>query len=250
MLLGSLQDIHGVMHMPPRLIPSNPNLDNYIYLLKGNSLLWLKNTLIVVLGTIVLSVFLSLSAGYSFSVFTFKLKKYMWLAYLFGMMIPRISLLIPLYVIVKELGLSGSIPAVIFPVVFTPMGIYLAKNYFDSIPKSILESARMDGASEWQILYHIVAPISKPIISALSLFSGIGALQDYVWQMLVLQKEERQTLLVGLMRTAMLRSGTDTYINPVGRSFAVGILLFLPLLIIFLVANRYFVESLGGAIKE
>jgi len=206
--------------------------------------------MIVVVSTILISVTLSVSAGYVFSVYKFKFKKQLWLLYLAQMMIPKISLLIPLYVIMKHLHLSGKQLAVILPAALSPMGIYLAKNYFDSIPKSIIESARIDGASEFQILRFIVAPISKPIIAALSLFAGIGSLQDYLWQMLVLQKPERQTLLVGLMRKAAERGTTEMGVNPIGRSFAAGILLLFPLLLIFLAANKYFVESLGGAIKE
>jgi len=250
MFTGSLQDIHGVMVMPPRFIPHNPNLDNYRYLLKNNAIMWGKNTTIVVLGTVITSVIISIATGYAFATYKFKLKKALWMVLLSQMMIPRISLLIPLYIVMKNLHLSGKLLAVILPVALTPMGIYLARNYFESIPKSIIESARIDGATEIQILRLIVIPISKPIISALSLFAGIGALQDYIWQSLVLQKVELQTLLVGLMRMAMERGGGELNINPVGRSFAVGILLLLPLLIIFLIANKYFTESLGGAVKE
>lgn len=251
MLIGSLQDIHGVMQMPPRMIPANPNLQNYFYLLADNALLWLKNTIIVVVSTVIISVTLSVTAGYVFSMYKFKFKKELWLLYLAQMMIPRISLLIPLYVIMKHLHISGTQMAVILPVALSPMGVYLSRNYFDSIPKSIIESARMDGATELQILRYIIAPISKPIIAALSLFAGIGSLQDYLWQMLVLQKPERQTLLVGLMRKAAERGGLgELGVNPVGRSFAVGILLLLPLVVIFLFANRYFVEGISGAVKE
>lgn len=250
MFIGSLQDIHGVMRMPPRFLPNDPNLKNYVYLLAGNVMIWLKNTIIVVMGTIFISVFLSITAGYVFSMYKFKGKKVLLTAYLSQLMIPRISLLIPLFVIVKKLHIPGSHMAVIFPIVFSPMGIYLAKNYFDSIPKSIMESARMDGATESQILRLIVVPISKPIVAALSLFSGIGALQDYIWQSLVLQKEARQTLLVGLMRVAMARGGGELNVNPIGRSFATGVLLLLPLLIIFLFANKYFIQGVSGAVKE
>lgn len=250
MFIGSLQDIHGIMKMPPNMIPYRPNLDNYMYLLAQNALIWFKNTIIVVVSTILISVTLSISAGYVFSMYKFKLKKQLWLLYLAQMMIPRISLLIPLYVIMKHLHLSGKQLAVILPIALSPMGVYLARNYFDSIPKSIIESARIDGASEFQILRFIVAPISKPIIAALSLFSGIGALQDYLWQMLVLQKPERQTLLVGLMRKAAERGTTEMGVNPIGRSFATGILLLLPLVVIFLFANKFFVEGISGAVKE
>jgi len=250
MATGSLQDSRGFIVMPPRIFPLSPNLDNYAYLLKDDIGIWLKNTLIVTISTVLLSVFISATTGYSFAIFDFKFKKIIFTLFLIPMMIPRISLIIPLFVIVKNLKIPGTLMAVVLPNVFSPLGIYLARNYFQSIPKSILESARIDGASELKILKSIVIPVSKPIISALSLFSAIGALQDYIWQMLVLQKPFNQTLLVGLMKKTMARGTTEFNINPVGRSFAAGIILLLPLLIIFIIANKYFTESLGGAVKE
>lgn len=252
MIVGSFQNLQGVMVMPPKLIPSHPILDNYIYLLKDDFFILAKNTLVVVIGTVILSAFVSLSAGYAFAAFNFKLKKIIWMLFLSALMIPRISLIIPLFTIIKKLGIQGTLAAVILPIVFSPLGIYLARNYFESIPRSILESARIDGANEWQILWKIVTPVSKPIVSALSLFAGVGALQDYIWQMLVLQNPLKQTLLVGIMRKVMLRGIEDggINVNPVGRSFAAAIILLFPLLIIFIAANKYFINSLGGAIKE
>jgi ABC-type glycerol-3-phosphate transport system permease component len=128
--------------------------------------------------------------------------------------------------------------------------LYLARTYFETIPQSLLESARIDGATEFQVLGKIVFPISIPIITALSIFASVGALQDYIWQALVLQDPNKQTLLVGLMRYSMERGGGDLALNPIGRGLAVGTVLLLPLLVIFLLANRYFVSSIGGAVKE
>ena len=167
------------------------------------------------------------------------------------MMIPRISMLIPLFVIIKDLKLSGSLIATILPNSISPMEMYLARNYFESIPKSIIESARIDGANEWQILKMIIIPVSKPIISVIALFSGVFALQDYIWQMLVLVDENKQTLLVGIMKLVMRRGGdANLGVNPVGRSFAAGILLLFPLVVLFLIGNKYFIEGLQGAVKE
>lgn len=250
MFLGSLQNITKIMSMPPNIFPSNPSLYNYKLLLRPESGKWIINTLLVVTGSVTFSVISSLTSGYAFAYFNFPCKGLLWSAMLVRMMIPRISILIPLYVTMKKLGLSGTLLAVILPDAFSPFGMFLARNYFQSIPKELLESARLDGANEFEILRYVVAPVSKPIVSALALFAGIGALQDYIWQMLVLQDPTKQTLLVGVMRAAMERGGGELSLNPIGRGFAAGIVLFIPLLIIFLVANKYFTESLGGAIKE
>jgi len=250
MLVGSLQDINGVMKMPPDLFPKTVTAYNYISMLKWDIATWTMNTIIVFIGTVVLSVFVSCSGAYVFAFYRFKYKKFFWALFLIGIMIPRISLLIPLYVIMRKLGISGSLLAVVLPTVLSPVGLYLARNYFETVPISLLESARLDGANEFIILRKIVMPVSIPIVTALAVFSGIGALQDYLWQSLVLQSEQNQTLLVGLLKSVMQRGGGDLNINPIGRSLAVGMVLLLPLLLIFILANKYFVESIGGAVKE
>ncbi len=251
MLIGSFQDIHGIFIMPPNLFPKHIILDNYNILLKDNAFIWLKNTIIVTVVSVFLSIFLSTTSGYAFSVYNFKYKNLLWNILLIQMMIPRISLLIPWFVIMKDLKLSGTLTATTLPVVLSPMGMYLSRNYFESIPKSIIESARIDGANEWQILKMIIIPVSKPIISVLGLFAGVSVLQDYVWQMLVLSDVEKQTLIVGLIRQSMNRTGDiGLLVNPIGMSFAAGVILLFPLVVLFLIGNRYFIEGLQGAVKE
>jgi len=249
MVIGSFQDTHGVMKMPPQLIPTNSTLYNYQTIFKLDFIRWLGNSIIVTISTVILSVFISSCGGYVFAFYKFRFKKVLWSCLLIGLMVPRISFIIPLYVVIKKLGLSGTLAATILPIVFSPIGLYLARNYFETVPISLLESARLDGASEFLVLHKIVLPISKPIIAVLAVFASIGALQDYIWQALVLQIPERQTLLVGLMRFAMLRGG-EQGVNPIGRTLTVGTILLLPLLIIFILANKYFIDSIGGAIKE
>jgi ABC-type glycerol-3-phosphate transport system permease component len=250
MLTGSLQDIHGVMHMPPRLLPLHPTLANYAYLLRGSAVQWAMNTVVVVIASTLLSVFTSCTAGYAFAFYKFRGSRVLWLALLVGVMVPRISLLIPQFVVMRRLGLSGTLAAVILPAAYAPVSLYLARTYFETVPSSLLESARLDGASEWDVLRYVVGPVSRPIVTAVALFAAIGALQDFVWQSLVLQDESRQTLIVGLMRLAMKRGGGLLDVNPIGRGFAAGVLLLAPLVAVFAVANRYFVGSLGGALKE
>lgn len=249
MLIGSLQNNKGVMQMPPKLLPHDPTLMNYKALKNLNIVKWSANTLFVTIGTVFLSVLVSTTGGYVFAFFKFKFKNIIWAALLIGIMVPRISIIIPVYVIIKKLHLSGTLLATILPVVFSPMGLYLSRAYFETIPISLLEAARIDGASEFQVLSKIVLPVSMPIISALSIFAAVGSLQDYIWQALVLQDPDRQTLLVGLMRYSMERGG-DLGINPIGKALTVGVILLLPLLVIFLFANKYFVANIGGAVKE
>ena len=252
MFIGSFQDMQRLMVMPPKMLPNNPSINNYIFFFNNWPVIkWIYNTIFVTIFTVIISTTISLMTAYVFAFYKFSVKNILWPIFLIGIMLPRISLLIPMYIIIKNIGLSGQLWAVILPICFSPIGIYLARNYFESIPISLLESARLDGANELQILLHIVAPLSKSIVTALALFSSINVLQDYIWQMLVLQNEANQTLIVGLIKAAATRGGGELNVNPIGRQFATGVLLLLPLLIIFLIANKYFTKDmLSGAVKE
>jgi len=252
MVIGSFQDIYGLFIMPPQFIPRNPTLANYVWVLNQPLAVMLRNSGYVTVTTVILSVFISATGGYAFAFYKFPGKRILWPIALAGIMIPRMSMIIPLFVVCRKLGISGQLLAVILPASYMPVGMYLSRTYFESVPKSLLESARIDGASEAQILFRIVAPVSRPIITAIALFAGIQSLGDYLWQMLQLQRPRVHTLLIGLMRAVMLRGGGDgsTNINPVGRSLAVAVVLTVPMLLIFFVANKYFTTALGGATKE
>lgn len=250
MFIGGIQDIKGIMKMPPNLFPLHPVLDNYERIFKWDILPWSINTLINTAITTVVIIITICSAGYVFSFYKFKFKEILWSIFLIGFMIPRISLIIPQYVLMKQIGIPGTLLATILPIVFNPMMLYLTRNYFETVPKSLLESARLDGAHEGQILFHIVMPISKPIITAVAVFSAIGYMQDYIWQMLVLQKDENQTLLIGLTKSVRVLKDGLLGGFPYGQSMAVGTILMIPLIIIFLLANKYFVEGISGAMKE
>jgi len=248
MVIGSFQDIHGVFIMPPRPLPLHPTLENYRKLLSTDGVVrWAFNSVFVVACVVVLSVIVAAGAGYAFSAYRFPLKRVLWMLLLMGIMVPRISAIVPLFVVINRLKLSGTMIAAVLPVIASPINFYLARTYFESIPKQYIESARIDGASETQVLANIIVPVARPIIATIALFSGIAALGDYIWQMLILQDEKKYTLIVGLTKTIMKRGGADMgNLNPIGQSMAAGCILLLPILAIFLVANKYFTQTIQG----
>ena len=250
-VIGSLQDISGVMKMPPRLIPLTFTLSNYKAMAAWPLIKWTLNTVYLVLSTVAISIIVHVSAGYIFAFYKFKLKSLIWSLLLLGLIIPRMTLLIPWYVVVKQLGIAGTLTAVMLTSVYSPINLYLARNYFNSVPKGIMEAARIDGASDLMILLHIILPLALPIIVVIGLFTAVGALTDYVWPSLVLQKLNVQTLMTGMIKEIMRRGTTDMSINPIGKQFAVSVVLLAPLLFIFMTANRYFISGITvGGIKE
>jgi len=250
LFIGSFQDIYGIFVMPPRLFPISPTLKNYQWVFSHPIMMWLQNTLIVSTTTVFLSVLITITGGYAFAFYDFPMKRILWIIVLSGIMVPRMSLVIPRFMVLGKLQLNGTLASAILPAAYMPTGLYLARTYFETIPKSLMEAARIDGANDAQIMLMIIAPISRPILTAIALFSGINSLGDYLWQMLQLQRIEVQTLLIGLIRASMFRNSAEANVNPIGRSMAVAVILFIPLLLIFLVANKYFTSALSGAVKE
>jgi len=251
MFVGSMQNLNGVMRMPPKLFPYPFFLNNYLSFLDYPLMTWFKNTVWSLFVMVVISVFISSSTGYFFATTNFKFKEVFFAILLIGMLMPRISFLIPQYIILKKIHLSGMLIGVVLSSAYTSYGILLARNYFESIPKSLFEAAAIDGANDWDILFHIVLPITPPAIATLALSTSIFYLSDFIWQMLVLQNDKNMTLLIGMIKTTMqIQFSGSNGINPLGRMMAVGIILLIPLVIIFLIANKYFTSSRGGEIKE
>lgn len=250
MFIGSFQKLNGMMSMPPQLYPKEFTLTNYLSMFDFPVFTWIKNTFVSLFIIVLISTFISASTGYVFATTRFKGKELIWSILLLGLLMPRISMLIPQFMILKYLHISGTLLAIILSTAYTSYGTLLARNYFESIPKSIFEAAMIDGADDSQILYNIVIPISPPAIITLALSTSIFHLSDYLWQSLVLQKEQHQTLMIGLMKAISQFMANQYGINPLGRMMAVGIVLLFPLLIIFLIANKYYLSAKGGEIKE
>lgn len=252
--IGSLQNIMGIYLMPPRLIPLTPSFENYEKLLKKTPfLMWTLNTLILTSATALLSVGVTAMAGYAFSVYRFKGRTALWWLFLASLMIPRQSLIISMYVICRRLGISGLRLGAIYPLVFAAFHILLFRAFVDRIPGEMIDSARMDGAGEMRIILKITLPLCRPIIGALLLFKCVESMGDYLWQSLVLQADSKKTLLVGLLYAVSQRGGGQSWINvnPLGMKMTAGMVLFVPLLTIFVFSSRYFISGItAGGLKE
>jgi multiple sugar transport system permease protein len=247
MVTNSFTSAMAFLKMPPRMIPEAFTLKNYKIALSSPYLVrWLVNSCTILVSVIVLGVIVNGSAGYVFAYSKEKWAKILFWIMLTPIFVTGMILIIARFIVVGKLGLKGY-AAVIGMSVFWPTGIYLFKNYFQTIPGELIESARIDGASEWTILRRVVLPLSKPIIGAAVVFLGMGVLGDYIWQMLNLQEVSNRTFLVGLMQSTL-----DVYVvKNIGYNLAVGTLLFIPYIMIFAFSSKYFIEGLTtGGTKE
>lgn len=252
MLSSSLQPIKAFMRTPPLLYPATFTLDNYRRIVSLDYVgRWVVNTAIVVGVTVVAGAVVNGLAGYVFAFGRFRGRNILFWFMLAPMFVTRYALVVPQFVVVHALGLKN-LAAVIPMTLLWPVGIYLTRNYFQSIPVSLLESARIDGAGEWAIFRHVVLPVSKPVVACSVIFLGINALQDFMWQMLLLQDKEWRTLIVGLISSLYVAaSGTfERAVKNIGFDMAVGVTLLIPMVLLFVFASRYFIESLAGGVKE
>jgi ABC-type glycerol-3-phosphate transport system permease component len=206
---------------------------------------------LIVVATTLLSVTVSSLAGYAFAAFRFPGREALFWLFLSGIMITRYALFVPLFVVLSRLGLRG-IPALVLSSAFDPMGIYWFRNYMAShVPGSYCESARLDGAGELQILGHIMAPLCTPIVASLIVYKAVVTMQDYVWQMIVLLREDWYTLMLGLARAAFTTQIQDGYSADYSMEATSSMLMLLPLILIFAFTSKYFIKGIGdGGVKE
>ena len=234
--------------------PKGYTLANYIKLFTDRNVLnfprMFANTLIIAVFTCIISTFFVLSVSYSLSRMRFKLRKpYMNLAMILGLF-PRFMAMIAEYYILKALGLTeGSAVRLALIIVYsagTGLGFQIAKGYFDTIPRSVDGAAIMDGATQWQVFTRITMPLSKPIIIYTVMTSFIAPWVDFIFAKVIVRANADQfTVAIGLWN--MLQK---EYINQWYTSFAAGaVIISLPIAILFVYMQKFYVEGMSGAVK-
>ncbi len=204
------------------------------------------NTIVVAVGTTVISVAVAAPAGYAFAKTQLKHASWLFYLYLFGITLPIESIIVPLFFQVKDLGLVNSHLGLILALVGTgvPFGVYLMRSFFRDLPDALGEAARLDGASEWEIFFRIMMPLAKPGLLALGVFSFLGAWNEYFLSILLLITEDTRTIPLGLVRFQ------QTNMTDYGAMFAAITLAIIPSILIYVVLQRQFITGLAaGATK-
>ena len=237
--------------MKSYLIPKEFGLDNYIRLFKETDfLLWFKNTAIMGVATAFLQTFFVLSMSYVLSRLRFKGRKGLMNFMLILGMFPGFLTMIVLYYLLKMLGLTqeGAIPGLILiSCASSGMGYYISKGFFDTVPKSLDESARIDGATRFQVFLKIIMPMAKPIVIYTILMAFMGPWGDYVFASYVaFGHKASYNVAVGLYRWV----NTNDYQGYFTRFCAGGVLVAIPITVLFMALQKYYVEGVtGGAVK-
>jgi multiple sugar transport system permease protein len=238
-----------LLKIPPEWFPKKPILDNFLKILTNPDFIgFYKNTIITSVSTTLLCLFISVHASYSFSRFTYRLNKIFQMGILSTQMFPGIVLLLSLYMIYRKLGLLNTYLALILACTTKalPLGIWMLKGFFDTIPKSIEEAAYIDGAGKLQTLYRIIVPLIKPGIVAVSIYAFMVTWDDFIYALTLINRAEKRTLPAGIAMAFLGEYGYDW-----ARVMAAAVAASIPILVIFIFLQKYMIAGLtAGAVKE
>ena len=222
------------------------NLDNYQLLFSGqnNYFTWYKNSLVITVVQVVLALLLSACVGYGFAMYNFKFKNALFACVLVVMMIPTEVIILPLYQLVIKLGIMDSMWGIILPYVVVSMLIFFFRQYLSGIPKDFLDAARVDGCTEYGIFARIMVPLMKPSFAAMGIYQGMSSWNNFLWPMIVVRSQTKITLPVGL------QSLVSPYGNNYDILFAGSCFAIVPILILFICFQSYFIEGMtAGGVK-
>ena len=227
------------------LIPIPFTADNYIALFRfGQVPLWFLNSLIVSVGMTLAVLAVSTTAGYALARLDFPFKGPMIVLCLMGLMVPEQAVFIPLYTMFADWGWHNSHHALILPRVAVPIGVFLMMQFFKAIPKDIEEAARIDGVGWLQIFWYVMLPLARPAMMTLAILTFLYAWNDYLWPLVSAQQREYFTITLGL---ASIQSNF-AQAEGLGRVMASGVIASLPVVVLFLIFQRYVVRAMtaGG----
>lgn len=238
MFLSSFKPQGQIISYPPTFFIKEVSFDNFIKLAKRVKILgYVKNSAIYAIGTAVPSVLINAMAGYAFARMQFKGKNVLFILTLATMMVPFQVIMIPLFLIVNKLGMYDNYFGLILPKLAAAVGIFMMRSVFTAIPKELEEAGRIDGVSEFGLFFKIMLPQCKATIVTLIILGVNGAWNDLMWPLLVTGDTRMRTLSNGLAMFV----GTDTI--EYGAAFAGAFVSILPMLVLYIFGQRYFVEG-------
>jgi alpha-1,4-digalacturonate transport system permease protein len=177
----------------------NFGLDNYIEGVSSfNFGRYLWNSVIVTISATLLTLLVNSMAAFALSKYQFHGRKTIFLVMVSTLMVPLSVVLVPIFLVITNVGWNNNLLGIIVPVAATPTGVFLLRQYMLTIPSELMDSARIDGASEWRIYAQIILPLAKPALAVLTIFSVMWRWNDFLWPLIVLNRSEFFTLQVGL----------------------------------------------------
>ncbi len=222
------------------------SLNNYVQLFNGSNhyFYWYRNSLVITIVQVSLTLFLSACVGYGFAMYDFKGKNLLFICVLVVMMIPTEILLLPLYRMTIAMNTIDTMWGIILPYIVAPMLVFFFRQYLSGIPRDFLDAARVDGCTEYGIFFRIMIPLMRPSFAAMGIYQGMQSWNSFLWPMIVMRTANKITLPVGLA-SLMTPYGNNYDILLAGSCFAI-----IPILILFVCFQSYFIDGMtAGGVK-
>ncbi len=231
---------------PPKLLPKHFSLEQYRLLFSRLNLLrYFLNSAVLAFGVTLVSLLVNSMAGFAFAKFHFWGKKQLFAFLLSSMIIPGQVTMLPVFLLLKKLGLLNTYFGIILPGMASIFGIFLIRQYMTGIPDSLIDAARVDGASDFFIYWKIILPLSRPVLVTLALFTFMGTWNDFLWPLIVMTREEMYTLPVALA-ILMGEHAPDPELMMAG-----SVITIIPIILVFLFLQKYYIRGiLIGGVKE
>ncbi|MGR9507462.1 carbohydrate ABC transporter permease (plasmid) [Rhizobium leguminosarum] len=241
MLSASLKLSRDVFAFPIEWIPSEPQWHNYVDIWTKIPLaLFIYNTSKLTIIVTLLQLLTSSFAAYAFAKLNFPYKNTLFLGYIATIAMPWQVYMVPQFLLMREFGLNNTHLALICLQAFTAFGVFLMRQFYMSIPTELCEAARIDGMNEYQIWARIMLPLSKPALSTLTIFTFVTTWNDFLGPMIYLTKTELKTVQIGL------RMFISQYSAEYGLIMAASVVALIPVLVVFLSLQRFFVEGIAS----
>ena len=235
----------AIFSVPPQFLPNNPTLDNYAKVWNALPIPhFFLNSILVSVAVVILNVLVAALAAYPLAKMRFRGREGIFYLLLATLIVPIQLTYIPSFVLaVNVFHYYDSLPALVFPNLASAFNIFLLRQAFRGIPNDLLDAARIDGANEGRIWWHVMLPIARPSLAAVAIFTFVVSWNDFLWPSLMLHTRESMTLPVGL-------AALQGFFSSDFRSIAAGVTMtVVPILVFFVAVQRYFVRGLAGAVK-
>jgi alpha-1,4-digalacturonate transport system permease protein len=239
-VLSSFKDATDLGARPPKILPTRWAFENYTEAFQMyNYMRYFMNSVIVTSVATILTLLINSMAAYAFAKYNFRGRDGLFVMTLAMIMIPLQVILIPIYLVVSSLGLVNTYWGMIIPAAATPTGVFILRQYMLTIPDELIEAARIDGAGEFRIFARIVLPLCRPALAVVAIFSILWRWNDFIWPLLIAQKEELYTLPVAL---ALLNG---QLVVPYNIVLAMSVMSIIPVLFMFVFMQRQIIQGIA-----
>ena len=241
MVLSSVKPEAEIRQVPPSWLPEDFTLENYQRLFTQLDFpTYFFNSVVVAVAVTLGNLAFCSMLGYALAKLEFPGKRLLFLVVMGTLMVPGVALFVPLFVLVNNLGMVNTFPGLILPFLVAPFGVFLMRQFILGLPDELIAAARVDGAGELRIFFSVIMPLCGPALATLAILTFLGSWNNFLWPLVVAQTEDKYTLPVALALYSVGQNSTQY-----GLLLAGAVVVVVPVLVVFLVLQRYFVQGIA-----